>query len=122
MSKEKLEKSIGISKDLKDMGVTSAVRKGSQIELIIDPKNLSKDKRIKLGSGLSRSAATSLSNDPYAATFYEGPGSVAAMFSAHDKMRLAMRYFNQDPMVGKIIEMMKVFSNDGFKFVTNILP
>ncbi len=112
----KKDKSLDVTKELKDFGVTEAVQKGSKIELTIDPRNLSKDKKIKLGSGLTKASASAMYNDPYAATFYEGPLSVNSTFSPHEKMRLAVRYFNQDPMVGKIIEMMAVFSNDGFKF------
>ncbi len=108
------DKEIGIPKELKAFGVQGAVQRGNQIELMIDPKNLSKDKRMKLGSGLTRAAAASLSNDPYLPLSYEGPYTVDNM-PVHEKIKLAMRIFRSDPLVGRIIEMMKVLSNDGFK-------
>lgn len=116
MARQKLNKAVGLTKDLKEIGVTDMVQKGSRVELTIDPRKLSNDKKIKLGSGLARASAATLENDPFFASYFEGPNSIGNVFNPQEKMRLAMRYFAQDPLVGKIVEIMKVFSNDGFKF------
>lgn len=110
---------------LKSIGVVDAKHEGGRAELYIDPSKLPAAKRQNIAAGLSKAGAVGfektnatfqkLNNDPLTAYYFEGPYSTGETFNARDKMRLAMRYFDADPLAGKIIEIMKVFSNDGFK-------
>lgn len=108
---------IPIPKELKAFGATGAKQVGNKIELTMDPTNLSPKAKKKMASGLVRAGASAnvVDNDPWMAPYFEGAYSNSNRLNVHDKMKRARAYFNSDPLVGKIIEFMKVFSNDGFK-------
>ncbi len=101
--------------EFKAIGVTDVKQDGNKYSLLIDPSKLNTNQKKAIAGGLSRSNATLISNQPWDAPYFEGVTSNAAMFNTHDKMRLAMRYEKTDPLAGKLIEMLKTYSNDGFK-------
>lgn len=108
---------IKIPAELKALGATGAKQVGNKIELTMDTTNLAPKTKRKMASGLVRAGAGAkiVDNDPWMAPYFEGPYSNSARLSVHEKMKRARAYFHSDPLVGKIIEFMKVFSNDGFK-------
>ncbi len=109
---EKLKKDPSV----KAMGVTDIKRDGNQISLMIDPSKLSEPRRKALGAGLVKANATNtINNQPWDAPYFEGVTSNLAMFNTHDKMRIAMRYYKTDPLAGRIIDMLRTLTNDGFK-------
>lgn len=110
------KKEIKLDDTLKAIGVQDVKQNGSQVSLYIDPSKTTPNVRKSIANGLSRNAAqaATLWNQPQYPTFFEGNKDIANL-RPHDKMRIAMSYFNTDPLVGKIIELMKVFANDGFK-------
>lgn len=109
-----------ISSELKAMGAVDVKKLGNSTEIYIDPSkaNAAAKKTIAalgFSEQLTKSnATTSLYNDPFQAEMYEGPGRIA-MASTHEKIKLAQKYFSSDPLVGKIIEIMKSFANEGFR-------
>lgn len=106
------------SKLFKSIGVKDIVQNGAQVSLMIDPAKLSPNVRKSISAGivrdggLDKAAASTLYQSPFEASTYE---YMPLNISIHDKMRLAMMHFKTDPLVGKIIELMTTFSNDGFK-------
>lgn len=116
--KKNINGELTISKQLRAIGATGAMQKGNQIELTLDPRNLSSSQKKRIAGGLlqaNSSLSHSFQNDPMDASFFDGPYSANETMDVHQKIRLAMRYFRSEPLVGKIIEFMAVFSNDGFK-------
>lgn len=109
------KKEIKIDAAMKAMGVQEIKQEGSQVSLYLDPSKATVNARKTIANGLTRQAASAatLYNQPQSSAFFDTLNPNA--FRPHDKMRLAMSYFNTDPLVGKIIELMKVFANDGFK-------
>jgi hypothetical protein len=110
MAKEKIK----ISKDLKAIGAVDAERDGGKLELTIDPSKLSGTRRKRMAEGMSKAIASTAFNAPYAPEFFEGPGNISEI-SEHEAMRLAMLYDKSDPLVGKIIEVMRSLAMEGFK-------
>lgn len=109
-----------ISNSLKSIGVIEVADKGNAKELLFDPAKMPANVRksiAAIGSAelLNKANASSrLYNDPFNPSLYEGEGRIANA-SIHEKIKIAQQYFKSDPLVGKIIEIMKSFANDGFK-------
>lgn len=98
------------------MGVTKVEEKGNSVSLYIDPNKAPAAVRRNIAAGMSRmsaNASTMWNDAQYPAFFEETRDPQNAR--PHEKIRMAMKYFHTDPLVGKIIELMKTFSNDGFR-------
>lgn len=98
----------------KSFGATSIEKKGGSYEIMIDPNKVSAKRRAVLAAGLSRASGGVLNNQPFDATFFEGNAGFSQM-NTHQKIKVAMKYFQTDPLAGKIIETMATFANDGLK-------
>ncbi len=108
------KKKISIDETMKSIGVTEVKQEGSSVSLYIDPNKAPASVRKSIASGLSAAAGSTLWNQPQFPAFFENSADPNNL-RPHEKIRMAMKYFNTDPLVGKIIELMKTFSNDGFK-------
>lgn len=110
MAKEKME----MTKALRSIGAVEVERENGQITLQIDPAKIPVSRRKRMAEGISKAVASQAQNSPFLPEFFEGPGNVGEL-GAHDSMRIAMLYFKTDPLVGKIIEVMKSMALEGFK-------
>ncbi len=104
---------------LKSHGVLDVKQNEHSVDFYVDPNRINSSVKKSIAAigglkNLSKGTASNLYNSPMLPTFYEGPGK-SANLPVHDKIKLAMMYFHSDPMVGKIIEVMVSFANDGFK-------
>ncbi len=89
-------------------------KNGNQVELLFDPSKMSAKTRATIAPGLTGAAGSTLYNNPFDASFFTKPYNYLSS-SPHEKIKMAMMAFNTDPLVGKIIELMKTFSKEGFK-------
>lgn len=104
------------AKLLKSLGAADITQEGGKVSLTIDTAKLSSGKRRSLAGGLSRAtAAGTLYSNPMDSQFFDPTSRESDGLTTHEKIKMAMQHFDKDPLVGKIIEMMKVFANDGFK-------
>lgn len=100
--------------------IVDAKQNGASVDLYLDPSKFGgQAKKTIAAIGEMKSLDRAMAGQqqfsaPVLPTFYEGAGKSANM-PVHEKIKLAMMYFHADPMVGKIIEIMKVFASDGFK-------
>lgn len=111
MPKKKAKSS---EKFLKSVGMIDMKKNGNQVELLFDPSRMPEKTRSTIAPGLTSTFANNtLYQNPFDSTYFNQPSTLNQ--SPHEKIKLAMMYFNTDPLVGKIIELMKIFSNDGLK-------
>lgn len=108
------KRKVDSEKLLKSVGMMDMKKNGNQIELLFDPAKMPAKVRNTIAPGLTGATANTLYQNPFDSTFFNQPYTSLSQ-SPHEKIKLAMMYFNTDPLVGKIIELMKIFSNDGFK-------
>lgn len=104
----------GISPALKAVGVFNIQKKGNQAELFIDPSKLPEKARKAIAPGFAAAGGSNLYSNPFDASYFTKPYDVLNA-NPHEKIRMSMLYFQSDPLVGKIIELMKTFSKEGFK-------
>jgi hypothetical protein len=109
------------SKALAGLGVKEIKKEGGAVSLTLNTGEMSDEVKRNLANGYIRgydittAASNQMAAAPFEAPYFEGITSHFANLTIHDKIRLAMRYFRSEPLVGKIIELMKVFSIDGFR-------
>lgn len=111
------------SKAFKNIGAQDIIPNGSSVSLLLDPNKMGSNVKRNIASGkikgfdITQGTGQQSSQSPFDASYFEGVTSHFANLTIHDKMRLAMRYYKTEPLVGKIIEFMAVYTVDGFKNV-----